>query len=60
MLKMLAKGAISNWITGELVRVYHNLTTAQAERLADALVEVSFPQCEREMTASSVYYRGTE
>lgn len=43
MLKMLAKGARSNWIMGELVRVYHNLTTAQAQRLVDALVEVRLP-----------------
>jgi hypothetical protein len=40
MLRVLAKVAMSNWIAGELVRVYHNLTTAQAQRLVDALVEV--------------------
>lgn len=35
--------SMSNWIMGELVRVYHNLTTAQARQLVDALVEVRLP-----------------
>jgi hypothetical protein len=35
--------SMSNWIMGELVRVYHNLTTAQAQQLVDALVEVRLP-----------------
>jgi hypothetical protein len=35
--------SISNWVMGELVRVYHNLTTAQARQLVDALVEVRLP-----------------
>lgn len=39
----LAVLSMSNWIMGELVRVYHNLTTAQAQQLVDALVEVRLP-----------------
>jgi hypothetical protein len=35
--------SMSNWIMGEIVRVYHNLTTAQAQQLVDALVEVRLP-----------------
>ena len=35
--------SMSNWIMGELVRVYHNLTTIQAQQLVDALVEVRLP-----------------
>ena len=35
--------SMSSWIMGELVRVYHNLTTAQAQQLVDALVEVRLP-----------------
>jgi hypothetical protein len=35
--------SMSNWIMGELVRVYHNLKTAQAQQLVDALVEVRLP-----------------
>jgi hypothetical protein len=35
--------SMSNWIMGELVRVYHSLTTAQAQQLVDALVEVRLP-----------------
>jgi len=35
--------SMSNWIMGELVRVYHKLTTAQAQQLVDALVEVRLP-----------------
>jgi hypothetical protein len=35
--------SMSNWIMGELVRVYHNLNTAQAQQLVDALVEVRLP-----------------
>jgi hypothetical protein len=36
--------SMSNWIMGELVRVFHSLsTTAQAQQLVDALVEVRLP-----------------
>src|ERR1700740_1248332 len=35
--------SVSNWIMGELVRVYHKLTTAQAQQLVGALVEVRLP-----------------
>ncbi len=35
--------SMSNWIMGELVRVFHKLTTAQAQQLVDALVEVRMP-----------------
>jgi hypothetical protein len=35
--------SMSNWIMGELVRVFHNLATAEAQQLADALVEVRLP-----------------
>jgi hypothetical protein len=35
--------SMSNWVMGELVRVYHNLTTAQAQQFVDALVEVRLP-----------------
>jgi hypothetical protein len=35
--------SMSNWIMGELVRVYHNLTTVQAKQLVDALVELRLP-----------------
>lgn len=35
--------SMSNWIMGELVRVYHNLTTAKAQELVDALAEVRLP-----------------
>jgi len=35
--------SMSNWIMGELVRVFHNLTTAHAQQLVDALVEVRLP-----------------
>jgi|SRR5882724_5284107 len=35
--------SMSNWIMGELVRVYHKITTAQAQQLVDALVEVRLP-----------------
>ena|SRR5215831_1318490 len=32
-----------NWIMAELVRVYHNLSTEEAQRLADTLVERRIP-----------------
>jgi hypothetical protein len=35
--------SMSNWIMGEIVRVYHNLTTPEAQQLVDALVEVRLP-----------------
>lgn len=35
--------SMSNWIMGEIVRVFHKLTTAQAQQLVDALVEVRLP-----------------
>jgi len=35
--------SMSNWIMGELVRVFHNLSTAQAQQLVDAIVEVRLP-----------------
>ena len=35
--------SMSNWTMGELVRVFHNITTAQAQRLVDALAEVRLP-----------------
>jgi hypothetical protein len=35
--------SMANWIMGELLRVYHNLNTAQAQQLVDALVEVRLP-----------------
>ena len=35
--------SMSNWIMGELVRVFHNLTTAEAQQLVDALAEVRLP-----------------
>jgi hypothetical protein len=35
--------SMSNWIMGELIRVYHNLTIAQAQQWVDALVEVRLP-----------------
>jgi hypothetical protein len=35
--------SICNWIMGELVRVYHGLTTSEAQAVVDALAEVRMP-----------------
>lgn len=35
--------SMANWIMGELVRVFHNITTAKAQQLVDALAEVRLP-----------------
>jgi hypothetical protein len=35
--------SICNWIMGELVRVYHGLSIAEAQQVADALAEVKIP-----------------
>jgi hypothetical protein len=35
--------SMSNWIMGELVRVFHNLPIAKAQQLVDALAEVRLP-----------------
>jgi hypothetical protein len=35
--------SMSNWIMGELVRVYHGLSVADAQKVADALAEVRIP-----------------
>jgi hypothetical protein len=35
--------SMSNWIMGELVRVFHNLPVAEAQQLVDALAEVRLP-----------------
>ena len=35
--------SMSNWIMGELVRVFHSLPIAEAQRLVDALAEVRLP-----------------
>lgn len=35
--------SMSNWIMGELVRVFHNLSVAEAQQLVDALAEVRLP-----------------
>jgi len=35
--------SMCNWIMGELVRVYHNLTITEAQQVVDALAEVRLP-----------------
>jgi hypothetical protein len=35
--------SICNWVMGELVRVYHGLTIAEAQQVVDALAEVRVP-----------------
>jgi len=35
--------SMSNWIMGEIVRVFHSTTTAHAQQLVDALAEVRLP-----------------
>ena len=35
--------SMSNWIMGELVRVFHNLPIAEAQQLVDALAEARLP-----------------
>ena len=35
--------SICNWVMGELIRVFHNLTIAEAQKIVDALVEVRVP-----------------
>jgi len=35
--------SICNWVMGELVRVYHNLSTTEAQAVVDALAEVRIP-----------------
>jgi hypothetical protein len=35
--------SMSNWTMGELVRVYHGLSVAEAQRVVDALAEVRIP-----------------
>jgi hypothetical protein len=35
--------SICNWVMGELVRVYHGLTVAEAQQVVDALAEVRVP-----------------
>ena len=35
--------SVCNWIMGELVRVYHSLTTTEAQAVVDALAEVRIP-----------------
>jgi hypothetical protein len=35
--------SISNWVMGELVRVFHNVPVAEAQKLVDALAEVRLP-----------------
>jgi hypothetical protein len=35
--------SMANWIMGELVRVFHNLSTREAQQLVDALAEVRLP-----------------
>jgi hypothetical protein len=35
--------SMCNWIMGELVRVYHNLSIAEAQQVVDALAEVRLP-----------------
>jgi hypothetical protein len=35
--------SMANWIMGELVRVFHNLSTKEAQQLVDALAEVRLP-----------------
>jgi hypothetical protein len=35
--------SMCNWIMGELVRVYHNLTVVEAQQVVDALAEVRLP-----------------
>jgi hypothetical protein len=35
--------SMANWIMGELVRVFHNLSTTEAQQFVDALAEVRLP-----------------
>jgi hypothetical protein len=35
--------SMCNWIMGELVRVYHNVTTAEAQAVVDAMAEARIP-----------------
>jgi hypothetical protein len=47
---MLAKGSMSNWIMGELVRVYHNLPRRRLNGWWTRWSRSDFPQCGQEMT----------